>query len=136
MTTQSDNIFNLPDPDRWVCKIREYEWGHSQLRLTLEDPEQHRTLYLSFVGVDYHEGPIVWQGANFRRTSDDECLEILRRTDANDRFSDRSLLGDFALFTVDIVGAKSPVVQVKIVAAPGGAITEEDPYDQYHNPQT
>ena len=63
------------------------------LQVEIYDPYKHISYYLNFIGVDYFDGPVAWQGANFRIADADECLKYLRSTTRHEGVTDQSLLG-------------------------------------------
>lgn len=110
----NDNYFNLPDPENWGCQVWGYLKSHSVLIIQLQ-ADSETSCFLEFAAVEYFEGSIVWQGANFSLAPPDECLRIIRRTGRFNSISDDYLLSHLRLFTVNS-DSESPI---KILAANG-----------------
>jgi len=90
-----------------------YRSGHSLLFIAATREET--TVYWSFEGVEYLEGPMLWRGAAFKAESNDKCLEYLRRIRRFDKLPDAYLVSYFKLFVSGIVEE----IEVKIVALSG-----------------
>jgi len=71
---------NIADSHAYTCKIWSYLVSHLQLliRSWKDDFLTGDTLYLLFTGVLYFDGPTIWQGADFRLGTPDECFKLLQ----------------------------------------------------------
>jgi len=116
----SNNIFGLSEPNDCQCRILEYAMGHSQLlvRVTTSssaDVNAGEVMCLGFEGVLYFEGPMWWQGADFRIGTRDEHLAILERANKSD-FEGNGGNSEYALRMYRLFVLDRPNTQVRIVA--------------------
>jgi hypothetical protein len=116
----SSNIFGLPEPNDCRCRILEYTMGHSQLfvRVTMSSGaavNAGEIMCLGFEGVLYFEGPMWWQGADFRIGTRDEHLAILQRVNSSD-FGGNGEKIQHALRKYRLFILNGAAAQVRIVA--------------------
>jgi hypothetical protein len=82
-TTNSDEVDRLlraiQDPQDYHCGVIGYMVGHRQMLVKVEKfpPDASTPIYLGFEPVWYFEGPLSWQGIDFRVGSIAECKELL-----------------------------------------------------------
>lgn len=116
MEDTQDNYFGLAQPELWFCKIRHYGMGHSNMEIGIYNSKTEENKYCHFVGVEYFEGSLAWQGANFRIGSSKSCLEIMRRTTDSDRQNDEDILSVAKLFIAEIVNTNVSDLGISIIA--------------------
>lgn len=72
------NIFNLTTPALYRCHIHRYYSVLSRLYVRVFKAEQQiPAFYLLFSDVGYIEGPVTWQGMNFRIAPVEECIALM-----------------------------------------------------------
>lgn len=77
----TDNVFNISEPGRYRCQIYHYHNRLSRLYLSVyKGQNQAAAFYLLFPDLGYVEAPINWQGANFRITPKQECIDLMLKT--------------------------------------------------------
>lgn len=74
-------VFDIANPMQYRCQIHLY---HSRLsRLYIRAYKGNAPLpafYLLFSDVGYWEGPVSWQGVNFRVAHKDVCIDLMLKT--------------------------------------------------------
>lgn len=90
----SSNIFNLPNPGTWSCRILNLAPGHGLLTIKLTNRSVKTIVsQIEFVHVEYFAGWTVWKGANFRVGTESELVDLARRiTPTYKMLSDQELL--------------------------------------------
>jgi len=75
------NIFNIEDVDNYLCYIQMYYKQHSTLIVIVNhiSEKKKRKYILSFLAMEYFEGPMSWKGADFRIATSDECRNFLQK---------------------------------------------------------
>ncbi|MDX1992714.1 MAG: hypothetical protein SF029_10000 [bacterium] len=113
------NLFNLPNPALYRCHVFRYYSGLSRLYLRVFKMQQEiPSFYLLFSDVGYIEGPVSWQGADFRIAPTEECIALMLKTglvgEAILQFPDAyASITEYAkLYIVD-----TPNTPVKIIAS-------------------
>lgn len=77
----SDNVFDIRNPMLYRCSVHRYHSTVSRLYLRLyRGQEQAPAFYILFPDVGYFEGPMTWQGADFRIESHEECVQLMLQT--------------------------------------------------------
>ena len=71
-----NNIFELPDPQNWGCKIVHVTDGHSILSIEMLNLKTKQRLMLGFRKVAFFSGWTTWIGANFTMKSDAELRKF------------------------------------------------------------
>ncbi len=111
------NIFKLPDPDNWYCKVISYPYAMTNLKIQADHPDGS-VLFLEFRNIVYFSGWLSWKGIRFRVTEDEELLQFVRTTTSHfDALTSRELLspsklGVFKLF----VGQGSENTSIRLIA--------------------
>jgi hypothetical protein len=116
----SSNIFGLLEPNDRQCRVLGYVMGHSQLFVRVSMPpgvdvDTDEIMCLGFEGVLYFEGPMWWQGADFRIGTREEHLAILKRANKSD-FEGNGEDAEYALRMYRLFVLDRPNTQVRIVA--------------------
>ncbi len=76
-----ENIFELTNPMLYRCSVHRYYSTLSRLYLRLyRGQEQSPALYLLFSDVGYFEGPLTWQGADFRIAPHEDCIQLMLKS--------------------------------------------------------
>lgn len=104
MSAGYDNVFPIPDADKYSCKIHIYERGHSGLFIEVNN-YQESPFYLYFADVDYFAGPPSWQSVNFKRLEKRDALSLLRTIRFFDVWSNEWLLDRKRVFVVGDPGS-------------------------------
>lgn len=113
MQYSEGNIFHIADPQTYICTVWSYRASHSTLLVRADKNKfGNETLYLSFTGVLYFEGPLKWMGAEFNNGAVDECIKLLHRQGLKS-IPDNELLDRFGLFVVELPNSEF----VKILAS-------------------
>jgi hypothetical protein len=111
----ASNIFNIKTPQLYRCHVYRYHSTLSRLYVrAFKGEAQDPAFYLLFSDVGYFEGPMNWQGAQFRLAPTNECLALMQRSGmvAGVSVDMLAALGEIArLYVVD-----TPHTPVKIVA--------------------
>lgn len=122
MKAPCQNVFDIVRPDLYHCRVTKYEQGHSVMYIALRTQEigfdPH--FYLMFEDVQYFEGPMMWEGANFCTASLEEYGVYLEKIQQREKVVDSqtSLLLDFQmpipgrLFVVN-----TPNLQIKLISS-------------------
>src|SRR5687767_7836439 len=73
-------LSDITDPQSYVCRVLGYIRSLSQLYVKAESTATTATqpLILAFESVQYFEGPMRWQGLDFRLGSVDERINLLQ----------------------------------------------------------
>jgi len=72
------NIFNLNNPMLYRCHVHRYFSGLSRLYIRVFRGQQaDAAFYLLFSDVGYFEGPISWEGADFRIAPHEDCIALM-----------------------------------------------------------
>ena len=80
-TPGSENIFNISNPYLYRCHVHHYHSRLSRLYLRVfKGQQQTPAFYLLFSDVGYIDGPINWQGADFRIAPAEDCIELMLQT--------------------------------------------------------
>lgn len=111
MDCLTQNIFDLQAPHEYRCQVLHYRNQHSFLLVRAVNDANRDELYFYFLEVEYFEGPMRWQGANFYRTTDDEQIKLLENINVDVEL----FLETSNLFVVESNGFK-----VKILATSAG----------------
>jgi hypothetical protein len=69
----------FPNPQAYTCSVLAYVRSHGQMIVeVVEIPaDAYRPMYLELETVWYFEGPLRWQGIDFRIASSQECQALL-----------------------------------------------------------
>ena len=109
MRYSARNIFNVVDPQTYMCIVWGYRISHSLMliRVSKSEPEElfEEPFFLTFEGVLYFEGPIRWKGVDFGISTTDECARSLNRIKLSE------LVEKCRLFV-----AESSNLEIKIIA--------------------
>jgi hypothetical protein len=109
------NIFNIKTPQLYRCHVYRYHSTLSRLYVrAFKGAAQDPAFYLLFSDVGYFEGPMNWQGVQFRLAPTNKCLALMQRSAMLEGVSVDMLaaLGEIArLYVLDL-----PQAQVRIVA--------------------
>jgi hypothetical protein len=117
---QTTNIFGIAEPEKYVCFVTSYIPSHSQLEIGIKLPETPEFVYyLGFQAVEYFEGPLSWEGADFSRGDPNECVRLLRLSYRHKKLADSHLMERFHLFYVPLSPVHPQSAWVKIIAATG-----------------
>jgi len=77
----SELLNGIDHPETYYCRVWECQARYEYLMLIQlkSDPAEMRgkELFWEFQRVMYFQGPLHWQGADFRLGSDSECIELL-----------------------------------------------------------
>jgi hypothetical protein len=94
--------FSIPNAAKYVCIVWHYQVAHSTMIVRIQDPQTEEIYWVSFLAVQYYDGPMRWQGANFSVEESIETLTLLReKTGFHLDMSDEDLENEFQLFTVN-----------------------------------
>lgn len=75
----TDNVFNIDNPKLYVCNVYKYDSNLSKLYIRVfKGRSTQASFYLFFSDVGYFEGPMNWQGAEFRTASTEACFTLMR----------------------------------------------------------
>lgn len=90
-----DNIFKIPNPGEWGCRVTNFSTGHGLVKIRLINKwETNGPSHLEFSHVTYFSGWMSWKGADFRLATNDELVALLRRVLLGiEEISDAELLG-------------------------------------------
>lgn len=109
MEKSPHNIFNLPHPEQWWCKVESYTQTHGVLRLNMirsnDDPNQpfSEILRVEFRKVVYFSGWLSWQGANLNVMSDEFKNQFLQRHNGSANSQTDTMLYDaYSLFEFEM----------------------------------
>ena len=74
-------LSSVSNPQDYYCSVLGYVRGLSQLYIKAEtiSPKTDRPVILGFASVKYFEGPMRWQGLDFRLGSVDEKITLLQQ---------------------------------------------------------
>lgn len=76
----SDNIFQIPDPNAWVCKVIQGGVRHNPLVIELTNKDiKDGPVKLEFSYTYHFSGWMVWRGANFRVGTARNFADHIRR---------------------------------------------------------
>ncbi len=121
------NAFNIANPERCTCRVMDYRFNDSSMVIRVLQPtfsDQKVTLYLLLQGVQYFEGPVGWEGANFQTETPEACLDLFRKVGRYSDYDDAVLMKMFRLFRVPILSPGAQQTAVRIIAA-SGLLTQE-----------
>ena len=77
-TPNTENIFNITQPNEYQCQLIHYHNRLSRLYLAVYKGQQKNpAFYLLFSDVGYLELPANWYGANFCTDTQEACLELM-----------------------------------------------------------
>ena len=99
-----ENIFQLTEPEKQLCKVLFYGVGLSTLILSTRTEGANLKddiLYLGFEQVEYMEFPRYWKGANFSQKHGQELNEFCRTVGIFDRWLNQMRDEDYAKFELD-----------------------------------
>ncbi len=117
-------MLKIDVPQSCSCRVWRYMYSHSMLSINAFQLNPEKTYYLLFTSVEFYEGPLFWEGADYQIGSSGHCLDILHRTERFDDIPDAHLSKSFKLF---VFPGASPV---RIIAA-NVRVFEEDPLAQF-----
>jgi hypothetical protein len=115
-----DNILKLPHPELAYCRVEGYRKSHSFMEIKVnykDDLERDTAVFLQLPGVEYFEGPMIWQGANFRLASSADCLKLLHQLGRYEGVEDEYLSEKFQLITTLAVTPTQSNLEIKILTA-------------------
>lgn len=116
-----DNIFNLQEPNDWVCDVIEYQRGHRSMTIKIfEKGKQDNYFMLSAKNIFSFSGTFMWNGANFRLLSSNESLTFLKRFLNFENYPDEILKDLFLIIT-----AINPQTEIIISASDFDIILNE-----------
>jgi hypothetical protein len=79
----SELLSNIHNPETQYCTVWKYIVQHSemavQIRSDIDETPTTKKLFWIFEGVLLYQGPLKWQGADFRLAPDHECMELITR---------------------------------------------------------
>ena len=121
MRAEAQNIFEIDNPDEYLCRVHMYQKSHSWLSIEAHRKiaNEYKPIFMKFGAVRYFEGPMWWEGANFYIASLAEYIELLGK------FEDQMIINAYASLQSqnpekDMAGhlfvAKTNSAVVKIVA--------------------
>lgn len=127
------NIFNLPNPTLYRCHMHRYFSGLSRLYIRvfkglMPTADLIPAFYLLFSDVGYYEGPVTWQGADFRIAPHEDCIALMLQTgligEAILQFPDAyaSITETAHLYTV-----QTPHTPVRFIAGSATLLTDVPP---------
>ncbi len=119
INTKSNELFPLEDPDNWVYRVQSYSSSLSQLQISVANHTLNRKYIITFVGVEFFDGPIDWSGKGFLIGDKEECLQILRKMEAH-KDTEASSLDIHNLFVVEPEYGH----RIRIVASGRPSLTE------------
>lgn len=125
MNYSDKNIFGLVHPQRYECIVWSYRVNHQQLLIRADkDKFNNETIYFSFAGVVYFEGPISWTGASFCVGTTDECAGLFRRR-INADIPEDAVSDIYRLFLIELPNSEV----IKIIALKEIRKSKEIPAD-------
>ena len=102
-----NELLQLENPELYQCRIRKYVQGHSTMYIFVmnrENPKEDK-FYFILDSVAYFSGQMFWQGADFKLAPNDRMIEIARRVERLNRYSDDELIGRpnrFKLYEIEL----------------------------------
>jgi hypothetical protein len=97
------SVFDLPNPEEWYCKVLNYPFALTNLRVEARHPNGDIVI-LEFRNIVYFSGWLSWKGVNFKVADDKEFVDFVRAsTSSFDEILDDEVLqphklGIFRLF--------------------------------------
>ena len=96
------SLFDVPNPDRCICTITNYEKSHCKLYVEIYNAIEDGTWGLLFIGVEYFASPTTWRGSRFEIANGEDTLALLHETKRFQGIPENYLLEKFHLYqTVD-----------------------------------
>jgi hypothetical protein len=92
MPALANNVFGIANPETYICRVASYRAGHSVMCVHVHRHSQstlpYDEFFLLFDFVQYFEGPMWWNGANFCTSTPEECLQLLFRLQSPQKVDD------------------------------------------------
>jgi hypothetical protein len=134
LTYRQDNFFQLSEPEFCECTMWRYASTHSLmyiqvLRLGNIQPGQARNLFLRFTGIHYVEGPVKWQGANFKLASIEESKDLWRKLAPNEAQAE---MLDFIARETYLLVVDTAQFRIKLLAETADVDTAPPPFPAEH----
>ena len=138
----AENVLDLENPENYSCRIWSYSPGHSMLFVHLKENDGTKTsphLYLVFDNVQFFEGPMWWQGANFCTSTLYDYAKLNFAVHIPEELSEAfiqevvdkmdSQKSPSHLFTLSV----NDKIQVRILASSAGLTDDLSPWPQILN---
>ena len=117
-----DNVFNIDNPEQYLCKIGQYQASLSRLEIVVATQRGFQVVYrIIFNGLIYLDAPTRWKDANFCVATPKECVELAHSFEAYQNLAPDNVLEHLVLYTVDTHDR-----QVRILAASGRIVGASD----------
>jgi hypothetical protein len=112
-----ENIFKVVDPDEWYCKVINFPYEQTNLRIEARHPD-NKVMFIVFRNVVYFSGWMSWKGLSFRIAEQQEFLQFVHfNTSSYQGISDEELLSPYKLGIFQLfVGTGDKNVQIKLIA--------------------
>jgi hypothetical protein len=72
------NIYQLPNPDEWICKVVHCSDGHRMIKLDVSNPQAVTQMVILFRKVRFFLGLTMWKGANFHIATQTELEDFIK----------------------------------------------------------
>lgn len=116
-------ISGLKDPKACTCQVMQYTMGHGSLIILVTEGDFFKgsRKYLSFGGVIYFSGPMIWKWAIFHKIAVKESSPLLKSLDVVPAVNDSMPTSGYSVYEFE-----SPTHEIR-VAALGLSILNEPP---------
>jgi hypothetical protein len=131
MNPKSKNYFNLPESNKYACAVWSYNVSLGLLSIkAVNRTRTDEVWWLTFLNVNYFEGPMMWFGADFEIGTADETLALCHKIGItrNNYHTDEMFLKNKVLFkvTFEVNNSDSNSVgEVRILAIKATASQEK-----------
>lgn len=125
------DILDFPNFDTCHCRVIGYIRSHSFMEIKVDYigvNTSEDVFYIAFEGVEYFEGPMIWQGGQFRIMSPIDCLNLLHKLGRYEGIPDEYLLKRFQLITNPVINPLGSNLHVRILASNSIVSSSQSPY--------
>lgn len=125
------DIFNLPNARTCSCAIRGYTKSHLFMEIAVKcinNDMRESIFYIQLNGVEYFEGPTIWQGAYFQQMPHADCLDLLNKLKRYKGVPEEYLLERFQLIATTPIDVEENSLIVKILVANSSISTLPSPH--------
>lgn len=113
---QANNIFGVPQPWLWECRIIEYTAPSIlKMELTKFEENQNRVMQITMSAIEYFCGSTHWISADFCIEDDEKCVQLMQSLPSHSKLNADYIKRRFKLYMIPL--ADTSVHQIQILAS-------------------